>query len=98
DVARQQQDREAVDGGCGGASQHVRRTGANRRSAGKRLQAVLHLRVTDRDVHLCLFVARLVVAELRRLLQRLPEARQIAVTEDTEAAGEERPLNCVSLY
>ena len=63
----------------------------------KRLQSVLHLREADGGVDLRLLVARLVVAEVGHLLQRLADARHVAVAEDAEAAGEERLSRAVAL-
>src|SRR5205085_9835319 len=68
-----------------------------RRRARECLQAVLHLGEADRDVDLGLLVARLVVAEVGRLLQRLADPGQVAVAENAETAGEEKVFNAVAL-
>ena len=97
DVSRQQQDRQPVDGGAGGRGQHVGGARANRCGARQGGETVLHPRVGRRGVHHRLFVAALVVAELRGLLQRLTDPGDVAVPEDAEAAGEQRLLDAVAL-
>src|SRR5207248_438941 len=49
-------------------------------------------------MHHCLLVARLVVAELRHLLQRLADSANIAMAKDAKATGKERLFNAVALY
>ena len=49
-------------------------------------------------MHLRLFVARLVVAEIGVLLQRLPDSANNAVPEDSEAPGKEGHLHAVTLH
>ena len=98
DVTRQQQHRQAIDRRGRGTREHVGRAGSNGRGAGERLQTVLHLGVADGDMDLRLFVARLVVAELRHLLECLADAGHIAVTEDAETTGKERLLRAIALH
>ena len=57
DVGRQQQHGEAVDGGKGGACDHVRRPRADRRRAGERREPVPHPGEADGDVHHGLLIA-----------------------------------------
>jgi hypothetical protein len=97
DVAGQQQHRQTVDGRGGRAGEHVGGAGPDRGGAGERLEAVLHPGVRDRHVDLGLLVARLVVAELGCLLQRLANPGHVAVAEDAPAAGKERLLDPVAL-
>ncbi len=97
DVARQQQDRHAVDGGARRAGDHVGGARADRRCAGERAQPVVHLGVGGRGVHHRLLVARQVVAHRAALfLQRLPDAGDVAVPEDAEHAAEERLFAAVT--
>jgi hypothetical protein len=45
-----------------------------------------------------LFVARLIVTEVRHLLQGLADARDIAMSKDAKAASEKCLLNTIALY
>ena len=89
EVTRQQQNGNPVDGRRRCARDHVRCAGPDRRRAGEGLQPVPHLGIADSDVNLRLLITRLVVAEVRHLLERLADPRDVAVSEDTEAAGKE---------
>ena len=90
DIAGQQQHRDAIDGGDGGAGDHVGGAGPDGRGAGEGGQAVAVLGVGDRRQDLGLLVAALVIAQLGRvLLEGLAEAGDIAVAEDAPGAGEE---------
>jgi hypothetical protein len=44
-----------------------------------------------------LLIPRLVVAKIRILLKRLPDARDVAVAKDSEAPGEKTILDAVAL-
>ena len=57
DVAGQQQDGQAIDGGGSGAGDHVGGAGPDRRSAGERAQTVPRLGECGRDVNGGLLVA-----------------------------------------
>ena len=90
DIARQQQDGNAVDRGHRRARDHIRGAGTDGGGAGECRQAVLVLGISDRREDLRLFVAALVVAEIGRVLfQRLADAGDIAMAEDAPHAGEE---------
>jgi hypothetical protein len=97
DVAGQQQDGNAIDGGAGGAGDHIGRAGTNRRRANERLKPVLHLGERRRRVSHRLLVAAKVIRQSRVLTQRLPDAGDVAVTEDAPCAREERRLFAVAL-
>ncbi len=98
DVARQEQHRQPVDRGQRGARDHVGRAGPDRARAGQRGEAVLHPRVARRRVHHPLLVARVVVGHRLGLLeQRLPDAGDVAVPEDPEAARDQPLLEPVAL-
>ena len=45
-----------------------------------------------------LFVARLIVPELRHLLQRLSDAADVAVPENAKTAGEEGLLDAIAFH
>ena len=97
DVARQQQDRYAVDGGDSSARDHIGCAGSDGGGAGKGRQAVLVFGVGDRREHLRLFVAALIVAHIRGVLfQRLADAGDVAVAEDAPHAGEEAVLDAIA--
>jgi hypothetical protein len=96
-VARQQQNRQPVDRGTGRGGEHIRRSRTDRGGAGESLQPVLHLRKGCRRMDHSLFVARQVIPELRVLLQRLADPGHVPVSEDPEAAGEERASGPVTL-
>ena len=98
DVARQQQHGQAVHRRGRRAGDHVRRARADRRGADERPEPVLHPRVADGGMHHPLFVPPLVIGEeVAVLVQRLPDAGDVAVPEDAEAAGEEPLPRAVSL-
>ena len=98
DVAGQQQHRQAVDGGQRRAGDHVRRARADRRRARVRGEAVALARVAGRGVDHRLLVAREHVGHVVALLeQRLADARDVAVPEDAEAAGDQPLLDPVAL-
>ena len=65
EVAGQQQDRDAVDGGERSPGHHVGRAGADRGGAGEGRQPVPHPGKADRRVHHRLLVAGQVVLEVR---------------------------------
>ncbi len=89
-IARQQQHRQAVDGGVGSTGGEVGRTGADGGGAGERAQAPGLLGEGGRGVHHGLLVACLVVAHLALgCLERLADAGHDAVAEDAEDATEE---------
>src|SRR5262245_51086822 len=90
DVARQKQHGQAIDRGGSRARDHVRRSGTDRADTGEGAEAIAHLGERHRDMHRGLLVLRQVIATLRILLQRLPDARDAPVTEDAQATGEER--------
>ena len=99
-VGREQQHRQPVDGRRRGARDHVRRAGPDGAGAGERLHAVLVLGEGRREMHLGLLVLRPVVRHLvlvAQLLERLPEARDVAVAEDPPDAGDEPVLLSVPL-
>ena len=101
-VRGQQQDRDPVDRGQGSAGDHVGGAGTDAGGDGPGLQAVAHPRVGDGRVHHRLLVAAQHVGQCLRLLElglqeRLPEAGDVAVAEDPEAAGEQLLLDAVAL-
>ncbi|OEI69324.1 hypothetical protein Cus16_1167 [Curtobacterium sp. ER1/6] len=88
-VRRQQQRRQPVRRREGGGGEHVRGARADRRRAGEGRTTTVHAREPDGLVHHRLLVARLVVGQQTRLLHvqlldRLTEARDVAVPEDAE--------------
>src|SRR5215472_12523763 len=97
DVARQKQDWNAIDGGAGGARDHVCRAWSDRCRADEGLKPVLHLGERRRRVGHRLLVAAEIVWQSRVLPQRLSDARDIAMSEDAPGAGEERRLLAVAL-
>ena len=98
DVAGQQQHGQPADRRERRAGDHVRRARADRRRARQRGQAVLHSRVAGRGVHHRLLVAGVVEGHRLGLLeQRLPDARDVAVTEDAETARDQPLLDAVAL-
>ena len=98
DVAGQQQHRQAIDGGAGGPGHQVGRTRADRRGTGQRSQPVRHLGEPGGGVDHRLFVAALVVAQaVAHLIERLADAGDVAVTENSEHPGEERLPPSVAL-
>jgi hypothetical protein len=59
----------------------------------------VHPRERRRRVDLGLFVPRLEVPQAAGvLLERLPDPRHVAVAEDAEHPGKERPLDAVALH
>ncbi len=96
DVAGQQQDGQAIDGGGSGAGDHVGGAGSDRSGAGERAQPVAHFGERGGGVHHGLLVAAEVVAEVGVFLQRFADAGDVAVSEDAEAAGEEALLGAVA--
>ena len=97
DVARQQEDGNAIDRGAGGAGDHVGRAGADRRGAGERAQTVVHLGVGRRGVDHRLLVARQIVAQgCSLLLQGLADTGDVAMAEDAEHAAKKRLLAAVA--
>ena len=96
-VAREQQHRQPVDGRDRGAGDHVRRARTDRGGACPRREAIALARIGGGDVHHRLLVAGRDVAQVA-LRERLPQAGQVAVPEDAEAAGEERGDLAVTLH
>ena len=101
-VGGQQQHGQPVDRRQRGAGQHVRRAGPDAGGDDPGLAALLHPRVRDGGVHHRLLVAAEHVRQQLGLLelgleQRLPDAGDVAVAEDAEAAGEELLLDPVGL-
>src|SRR5205085_7941505 len=86
DVTGKQQHGKAVDGGGGGAGDHVRGAGTYGGDAGECALAVPGLGERRRYVHGSLLVFALVVTEIGVLLERLPESRNAAVAEDSPGA------------
>src|SRR5437660_5620628 len=89
---------ETVVVGRSSARDHIGCARADRRRTGKRLQAVLRLRIGRRDMHHGLLVAGLIVAELRHLLQRLANPSNIAMSKNTEASSEKGLFSPVAFY
>ena len=84
-VGREQQHRQAVDGGRGGAGHHVGGAGADRAGTGQGGGPPRRLGVAGGDVHHRLLVARLIEREVGAdRFQRLAEAADVAVAEDAE--------------
>ena len=82
-IGRQQQHRDAVDGGGRGAGQHVRRSGPDRARARHGRQAVLGLGVADRGMHHRLLVLRLVERQVGAVfVDGLTHAGDVAVAPD----------------
>ncbi len=96
DVAGQEQHRQAVDRRERGAGDHVRGAGADRAGARPGGEPAARAGVGDRGVHHRLLVARGHEAHAL-LVDRLPDAREVAVAEDAERAREERRLVAVAL-
>ena len=97
-VGGQQQHRHAVDGGGGRAGHHVRRAGPDRAGAGQRLGAQRGACEAGRGVHHRLLVAGLVVGQLSpALLQGLPQAAHVAVSENAEDGRNQPPPLTVEL-
>src|SRR5581483_11128998 len=87
-VARQQQHRQPVD----------RRAGPDRRRARERRPAARRLRERGRRVHHRLLVMALEERQLAaELVERLPDAVHVAVTEDPEYARDQPPHLAVAL-
>ena len=96
-VAGQQQHRQPVHRCQRRAGNHVGRAGPDRRGAGKGAHPVAGLGKRRRQVHARLFVAHQDVFEIGVLLQRLPNARHVSVTEDAQHSSEECMLLPVPL-
>src|SRR5262249_43746218 len=79
------------------AGDHVGGAGADGGGAGEGAQAVVQLGEGGSGVHHRLLVAGEVVGELALLLQRLADARDVAVAGDAPAAGEELLAAAVAL-
>ena len=62
----------------------------------RRLQAIFVFGIGHRSVHHGLFVARLVIAKISVLVQRLADARDVAVAENAKAAGEKALLDAIA--
>src|SRR6266446_7677011 len=97
DVSGQQQHWNAINRGRGRACHHVRRARPDGTDAGESAQAITHLRKGRCDMHRGLLILRLVIAELRILLECLADARDATVTEDAHTPGEERLTLSVAL-
>ncbi|CAM8870284.1 hypothetical protein NCH_04217 [Burkholderia pseudomallei] len=90
-VARQQQHRQPVHVRERGRGDEVRRAGADRCRHGHHPAAQVRLRVRDRAVRHRLLVVRAVGRQrVAVLMQRLAQARDVAVPEDREHAAEQR--------
>ncbi len=97
-VAGQEQDRQAVDGGEGGAGDQVGRAGADGRRHRLRGQAVELAGVADGRVHHGLFAAALVVRHRLPVLdERLAETGHVAVAEDAPGARDQPAPHAVAL-
>ncbi|GAA3209448.1 hypothetical protein GCM10020256_06770 [Streptomyces thermocoprophilus] len=97
-VAGQQQHRQPVDRGEGGAGDQIGRARADGGGDGLRGEPVQLAGVGDRRVHHRLLVAALVVRHHVRVLdQRLAEARHVAVAEDAPGAGDQPVPGAVAL-
>ena len=97
-VAREQQDRQPVDGGERRTGHEIRGTRPDRSGARECTQAPMslgecHSRVDHRLLVPCLVVAEPVACGLERLAQ----ARDVAMTEDPEHSPEKRMLVAVAL-
>ena len=88
-VSWKQQDGDAIDGRGGGAGQHVGCPRADRRGANECSKAIAHFREGSGGVHHRLLIAAEMIREIGILLQCLPDAGDVSVAENTEAAGEE---------
>ena len=91
-VAREEQDRDPVDGRAGGPGDHVHGARSDRRRAGVGPEAVVVPGERGRDVDLGLLVLGPVVRHLlgvAELLERLAQAGDVAVPEDAPDAGDE---------
>src|ERR1700680_1417172 len=97
-VAWEQQHRQTVDRGERRAGDHVGGARAHRAGARERAQPVTRTGKAGGDVDHRLLVAALVVADLRGvLLERLADARDVAVAEDAKAPFDEALLASVTL-
>ena len=91
-VAWEEQHRQAADRRLGGAGDHVRRTGADGRRARERRATARRLRVADGGVDHRLLVVALEERELGAVLvDGLPEAVHVPVSEDAEHPRHEAP-------
>ena len=97
-VSGKKQYREPVDGCSRSPSQHVGSAWPNRGRAYQRAEAVAHLGECSGGVDHRLLITAQVVGKVRILLERLTNARDVAVSEDAEAPGEESALVTVARY
>ncbi len=86
-----------VDGRLGRAGDHVGGARADRGGAHEGAPAVVHAGEPGGHVYGGLFVAHQDVAEIRVLLQRLPDPAHVAVPENAQGPGEEGILAPVAL-
>ena len=102
-VARKQERGQPVGGGEGRSGQHVRCPGPDRCCGRESRPAAVHPRIADRLVNHGLLVAGLVIRhQIGRidvcLLERLPNARDVSMTEDAEhprnGALADRAIHC----
>ena len=98
DIAGQQEDGQAVDGGDGGSGDHVRRAGADGAGARVGAHTLAGFCEGDGGVDHGLFVLGLKKRELRsaEFLEGLAETGDVAVAEDTEDAVDEAMLGAVA--
>ena len=95
-VARQQQHRQPVGVGDAGGGDHVERAGTDRRRGDHDLAAPGRLGEPDRrQRHPLLVLSAPRRQRVARLLERLAEARDVAVPEDREHAREQRHVAAV---
>ncbi len=97
DVSRQQQHGKTIDRRRGGSRHHVRGTGSDRGRAGERPQPATCFCKGRRHVNHTLLVLRLEERQLlaTEFLQRLTQARDVAVTEDSGHAANQSMLDAV---
>ena len=89
DIAGEKQDRDAVNGRSGGAGDHVGGARPDRGRAGERGEPVPHLRKRYRRMDHGLLVAAKIVGYFLVLMQSLPYARDVTVSEDAPHTCEE---------
>ena len=96
-ITGQQQHGQAIYGGGGRAGDHIGSAWSDGRGADERAHAETRFRKSGGRVDHGLFVAEEVVAQTRILFERLAEAGNVAVTEDSQASREEPVLLTVAL-
>ena len=98
DIAGQQQHRQAVDMGDRRGRHHVGGAGADRGGAGHHAAAAHRLGEGDRRMrHRLLIVGAIGRQFVAHAIERLADARDIAMAEDRPDAGEDRQLLAVDL-